>query len=133
VNPHRFSVQERGLIFLVAVGLVVTGVVLFLQNIQTSSPTPSEPIDISGVRVLVPTFLDVDGIDGRINLNTASAEALTELPGIGEVLADRIVAHREEHGPFGSLSELKTINGIGDALVERIRDLVTLENDNIGG
>lgn len=133
MNPRPFSVQERGLIFLVAVGLVVTGVVLFLQNIQTSSPTPSEPINISGVRVLVPTFLDPVEVDEHINLNTASAEALTELPGIGEVLAGRIVAYREEHGPFLSLSELREVNGIGDTLVERIRDLVTLEVDNIGG
>ena len=129
MNPQRFSVQECGLIFLIAAGLVVTGIVLFVQNIRTSPPLTSEPIDITGVRVLSPTFLDADEIDERIHLNTASAEVLTELPGIGEVLAGRIVVHREEHGPFGSLSELKEISGIGDVLIERIRGLVTLESD----
>ena len=131
MTPRRFSVQERGLIFLIAVGLAVAGIVFFFQNIRTPPLAPSEPIDITGIRVLSPTFLDGDEIDERINLNTASAEALTELPGIGEVLAGRIVARREEHGPFQSLGELKEIRGIGDTLVERIRDLVTLEIDEV--
>ena len=129
MNLRPFSVQERGLIFLVAIGLVITGVVLFFQNTRSPSLASPGPIDISGVRVLVPTFLDADEVDARINLNTASAGALTELPGIGEVLAGRIVAYREEHGPFQTLDEVKEISGIGDGLVERIRDLVTLEID----
>jgi competence ComEA-like helix-hairpin-helix protein len=133
VNPRPFSVQERGLILVVAIGLAVTGIVLFVQNIRSTSLALPEAIDITGVRVLVPTFLAPDEVDERINLNTASVEELIELPGIGEVLAGRIVSYREVHGPFLSLSELKEINGIGDVLVERIRDLVTLETDNIEG
>ena len=48
-----------------------------------------------------------------LDLNDASAEELTELPGIGRELARRIVAYREEHGPFESVEELMEVSGIG--------------------
>jgi competence protein ComEA len=62
----------------------------------------------------------------RVNLNQANAEALITLPGIGPRLADRIVAHRQEAGSFTNLDELSMVQGIGPALVERLRSLVTL-------
>lgn len=120
----RFSpAQERGLIVLVAVGLVAAGLALFLPTLKTSPLTLPEPIEVTGVRVLVPTFLDTEE---KVNLNSASAEELVTLPGIGEVLAARIVAYREEYGPFRSLDDLKGVSGIGDKVVEEISDLVTL-------
>lgn len=57
---------------------------------------------------------------GPLDLNTADAAALDALPGIGPVLAGRIVAWREEHGRFRSLEELAEVEGIGPALVERL-------------
>ena len=53
----------------------------------------------------------------------ADAAALDGLPGIGPVLADRIVAHRED-GPFTTVDELADVAGIGPTLLERLRDLV---------
>ena len=58
-----------------------------------------------------------------IDLNTADAAALDELPGIGPVLAGRIVERRTEH-PFTAVDELSEVDGIGTALVERLRPLV---------
>jgi len=112
---------------LVAIGLVASGLALFLPTIRSRSLTILGPIDITGVRILLPTFLDAEKED-KINLNTASAKELTSLPGIGEVLAARIVAYREEHGPFQTLDDIMQVSGIGSKVVEEIRDLVTLSD-----
>jgi competence protein ComEA len=61
-----------------------------------------------------------------ININTASAELLDTLPGIGEVLAGRIVAYREANGPFRSVDELAEVDGISLAMVDKIRSLITV-------
>ena len=62
-----------------------------------------------------------DGGGLVVNLNTASASELTALPGIGETLAARIVAWREEHGPFARVDQVMAVSGIGPATYERIR------------
>ncbi|MCS4281759.1 competence protein ComEA [Pseudomonas sp. BIGb0278] len=64
----------------------------------------------------------------KTNLNTADASTLQrELNGIGQAKAQAIVAHREANGPFQSVDELLEIKGIGNALMERNRDRLTLE------
>jgi competence protein ComEA len=62
----------------------------------------------------------------KINLNLATAEDLESLPGIGEVLAQRILEHRESNGPFTSVDQLLEVSGIGEARLEDIRDEVTV-------
>lgn len=62
----------------------------------------------------------------KINLNLATAADLETLPGIGEVLAQRIIEHRESNGPFTSVDELVEVSGIGEARLEDIRDRVTV-------
>ncbi len=59
-----------------------------------------------------------------LDVNTANAEALQALPGIGPTLAGRIVAHRDTHGPFVKPDELLQVPGIGPKRWERIRPLV---------
>ncbi len=61
-----------------------------------------------------------------IDLNTAPADALTSVVGIGGVLAERIVAYRRDHGPFASLSQLTNVVGIGPGVLRRIRDQLTV-------
>lgn len=61
-----------------------------------------------------------------VPLNTADAAALDALPGVGPVLAARIVAWRSEHGRFTSVDELAEVSGIGARLLETLRPLVTL-------
>jgi competence protein ComEA len=61
-----------------------------------------------------------------VNLNTASATDLEALPGIGEVIAQRIVDYRTSNGPFSAVDELLEVSGIGDAILGSIRELVTV-------
>ena len=56
----------------------------------------------------------------QININTASAEVLQSLSGIGEVLSARIIEYREANGPFYDIGELREVKGIGDALLEKL-------------
>ena len=64
--------------------------------------------------------------DGLISLNRADSDELQGLPGVGPVLAERIVAHREAHGPFDTIEDLLDVPGIGEAKLGAIRDLVVL-------
>lgn len=66
------------------------------------------------------------GAGGRLDLNRASAAELEELPGIGPTLAGRIVARREEQGPFRAVEELREVTGIGEKLFAQIAPLVTV-------
>jgi competence protein ComEA len=63
---------------------------------------------------------------GLVNVNTASATDLESLPGIGEVIAQRIIDHRTANGPFTSVDQLVDVSGIGDAILDSIRELVTV-------
>lgn len=59
-----------------------------------------------------------------VDLNTADASALDALPGVGPVLAARIVQYRESNGPFRSVDQLDEVSGIGAKLMEQLRPLV---------
>lgn len=67
------------------------------------------------------------GNSSLINVNTASAAQLDTLPGIGPVLAQRIIDYREAHGPFTSVSQLILVEGIGEKRLAAIIDLITTE------
>lgn len=62
-----------------------------------------------------------------INLNTATVQQLTSLPGIGEAKAADILAYREKVGRFTAVEELKNISGIGDAMFERVKDKIMVK------
>lgn len=64
--------------------------------------------------------------DLRIDINTAGRSELEKLPGIGPAMAERIIKHREQHGPFMSVDDLMNVSGIGEKRMEEIRDMVTV-------
>ena len=65
--------------------------------------------------------------DGRVNINTADAEELKTLPGIGEAKADSIIAYREKNGAFAVIEDIKNIEGIKDGVFAKLEDHIKVE------
>ncbi|MEU0560934.1 ComEA family DNA-binding protein [Dactylosporangium sp. NPDC006015] len=66
------------------------------------------------------------GGGGPVNLNTATVAELQTLPGIGQVLAQRIIDYRDRHGGFRAVTDLRQVEGIGDAKFAQLKDRVTV-------
>ena len=66
-------------------------------------------------------------VGDKININTADAEALTTLPGIGEKRAADIIAYREANGPFPIPEAITDVPGIGESILKNIIDRITVE------
>ncbi len=62
-----------------------------------------------------------------LNLNSATAEELAQLPGIGEELARRIVEYRAENGPFEAVEEIMEVSGIGEGKFAALEDRITVD------
>jgi len=90
---------------------------------ETSVVRPVIPVGLPGVPPGVTRDIPVR----RLNLNTATAEELDALPGVGPALAERIVEFREQQGPFGSVEELKKVQGAKKALVTSLKDQLYVE------
>lgn len=104
----------------------------YLENLNLASPLydgqkviiPEKREGTASFSLPLPPTLE-EGVlksddSSKININTASASELQALPGIGEVLARRIVEYRTQNGPFHSPEDLKQVRGIGE---KRARDL----------
>ena len=93
----------------------------------------AEPVS-DGQKIEVPSETEASELEkeqqeaqsGLVNLNTASAEELMTLTGIGESKAEAILSYREEHGGFEKPEELMEIPGIKEGVFEKIRDQVTV-------
>lgn len=82
-------------------------------------PPPTTPPEESTAQVKPP-------VAAKINVNTATAAELETLPGVGPVLAQRIMAYRERYGPFKAIEDLMKVPGIKEAMLRRLQDYVTV-------
>jgi competence protein ComEA len=114
--------QERGLVVLLCVGLLVGGAVLVRPTRRADAPPPARPIVVRDVAVVVPVLVERANVD----INLAGADELATLPGIGPALAARILAYRSEHGPFRTVDDLTAVKGIGPATVRDLRDFAAI-------
>lgn len=69
----------------------------------------------------------IAGILGKIDINLCSQEELKLLNGIGEVMAERIILHREEKGAFATIESIMDVNGIGQSRFEEIKEYIMVE------
>jgi competence protein ComEA len=65
--------------------------------------------------------------NSKVNINTADAETLKTLPGIGDTKAADIIAYREQHGAFTSITDIQCVSGIGESTYNRISSLITVD------
>lgn len=94
----------------------------FLDDADRSSLNLARPL-VDGEQVYVPA--QGERLAGPVNVNRADAAELEALPGIGAVLAERIVADRAANGPFAALADLERVSGIGPSLVARLEGIAT--------
>jgi len=96
-----------------------------LDSINLAGPVLSgDQVVVPGPDESAPTGSAGSTGDGLISLNRADATRLQDLPGVGPVLAERIVAYREANGPFQAVEDLLDVPGIGEAKLAAMRDLL---------
>jgi competence ComEA-like helix-hairpin-helix protein len=108
-------------------GLIVAGLALAAFAAQRAVPPETAPVAVfaaqpSGAKPELRALRDGQ----RLDVNRASAEDLTLIPGVGPKLAQRIVAERARQGQFTSLSQLRAVRGLGPKIWLRVEPFVEL-------
>ncbi len=116
-NPERFLLA-LGLVLMSAIILVSFLVPFFSQKADVVYVSEEEYQKLS---------LQSDITSVILNINTATAEELTAISGVGTALAEKIVSYRQEHGSFSSVDELINIEGIGEQTLKKIAPYVTVD------
>jgi comEA protein len=114
-----FTRDERAVVCFLAASLAVGSLVLLARRVEPAL----EPESAGAAQDVLTQAGAKPAPVGPIDVNAATADELTALPGIGPVRAAAIVRLREERGAFGSVDELLDVKGIGPVTLERLRPL----------
>lgn len=96
-----------------------------VEDIIQAAGGTTDSADLSRLELYVPVVGE-GAQSQKININRAEAWLLEVLPGIGEVRAQAIIDYRQQNGPFRSINELVKVKGIGTAIYEQIKHLITV-------
>lgn len=137
VNPGVYKMEADSRVF-----QVVEAAGGFLPEAAAASVNQAEPVS-DGQQIYVPTQEEIEeGIspaaiqpeensaesaDGVVNINTADANALKSLSGIGDAKAQAILAYREEHGSFSSIEDIMQVPGIKESTFSAIKDKIAVK------
>ena len=83
--------------------------------------------DLGHIEVYIPQAGEITSLQ-KIDINRAEPWLLEALPGIGEILAKRIVDYRSANGPFQRIEDLLKVSGIGEAVFENMKDFITVSD-----
>ena len=87
--------------------------------------TEGETTSASSATASSQTYDEKPAYTGPVNINTANADRLMSLPGVGQAIANGIIQYRTQNGAFNSPEEIKNVSRIGDALFNNIKDMIT--------
>ncbi len=102
--------ERRVIVFIAALALIGTGLDFAKKSFPGAKPIASFSSNI-----------------GKININRADDETLRLLPGVGKTIAARIIAYRQQKGPFKEIEELKNIQSVTLRRYEQLKDAVCIE------
>jgi len=115
------------LVLLLFMCMLASSACLKRSRVAISSNKPNEQADQTAQPKANDQQPSLQRTNQLININTASANELETLPGIGKGLAQRIIDHRERFGPFRRAEHLIIVRGISDKRFRALRDLVAVE------
>jgi competence ComEA-like helix-hairpin-helix protein len=122
--------RERAIVLLLTAALLVGVGVSYCRRAAFRRRAAMNPIAVVQDPV-ARCSLDPAAVGLPVDLNQASPRQLDGLPGIGPVLAGRIVDYRQSRGPFHSVSELRGVPGIGAKRYALLKDLVTVGSTGV--
>ncbi len=116
------SEKSKPVILLISAAVTILAATVMLLVFDTPKYN-----DINEIKVTVTVSETVTTASKEtVNINTADAEELTRLFGVGEKRASDIIKYREKNGRFRSVEELTNINGINEAVIQKNSDIITV-------
>ena len=124
------SKVEIAAIVITVIFIAITGIYFLHDRNESAAVTISSGRTVSsqnaGVQSFSPQTPEISPF-ALVNINTATAQELCSLPGIGETLSARIIAYRSEHGLFKSIDEIMSVSGIGAKTYQNLKSYITVD------
>jgi comEA protein len=125
--------EQKVLLFLIITFFLGFIVKIYQEHYQPLPETSASPVVFKTAEIApssVPRRREnkiVEPLSGPISLNSANADELERLPGIGPAMAKRIVDYRDQQGKFSAVEELRKVKGIGQKTLQKIRPHIKID------